>query len=250
MSRIFLIGENTVISTEEGRDINTEFGMIPSKKLKGKRIGSVVKTHKGIPFVIINPSVSDLFKKFIRSPQIITLKDLGSIISYTGMDSSSKVLDAGTGSGFAACVFASIAKKVVSYEIREDFAKIAEKNKLLFNARNLKIINKDIGEGVKEKDFDILLLDLPEPQKIIPKIENNVKIGGYIVCYLPSAIQVEKLLRSIPDNIKVVKLLQNLEIPWKNDVKADILRPESSAILHTAFVIIMRRYPSASKKSL
>ncbi len=247
MSRIFLLGESTVISAEEGKDINTEFGMISSKKLKGKRAGSVIKTHKGIPFVIINPSVSDLFRKFIRSPQIITLKDLGSIIAYTGMNSSSKVLDAGTGSGFAACVFAGIAKKVVSYEVREDFAKIAEKNKLLFKAKNLKIVNKDIASGVKERDFDIILLDLPEPQKIVPIVEKNVKVGGYIVCYLPSIIQVEKLLRTIPDDIKVVKLLQNLEIPWKNDVKSDILRPESSTILHTAFIVIMRRYLGVSK---
>ncbi|MCW1294127.1 MAG: methyltransferase domain-containing protein [Candidatus Parvarchaeota archaeon] len=242
MKRVFFIGENAVISAEEGKDINTEFGIIYANKLKGKKPGSLIKTHKGVPFIIVEPSSMDLFRKFVRSPQIITLKDLGSIIAYTGINSKSKILDAGTGSGFAACILSTIAKKVVSYEIREDFAKIAEKNKALFHANNLKIIKGDVGSALKEKGFDVALLDLPEPHKVIGGIKEHVKVGGYIVCYLPSTIQVEKLLRSIPEDLKVVKLLQNLELQWKADIESDILRPESSGITHTAFVIILRRY--------
>lgn len=248
MKRIFLMGENAIISAEEGKDINTEFGMIPANKLKGKKPGSPITTHKGIPFIVIEPSSMDRFRKFIRSPQIITLKDLGSIIAYTGINSKSKVLDAGTGSGFSACIFSTIAKKVVSYEIREDFAKIAEKNKALFHAGNLKIIKGDVGSVLKESGFDVALLDLPEPLKVIDNVRQHVKIGGYVVCYLPSTIQVANLLRDVPNDIKVVKLLQNLELQWKVDVKSDILRPESSGITHTAFIIIMRRYPSGTSR--
>lgn len=242
-NKVFLLGENGSLFIDPEKDINTEFGIIKASQFKNAKPGKLIKTHKGNKFYICEPTGVDLLKKMIRLPQIITPKDLGSIVLYGGVDANSKVLDAGTGSGFAACMLSRIASagKVISYEQRRDFARVAEKNKLLFRAENLKIINSNIKNGVKEKGFDFVLLDLPDPWEVIPVIHKNIKIGGTLCCYLPSIIQIQKTIHALTGDIKLVKLLQNLETDWKVDINRDILRPESSGIMHTAFLLFLRR---------
>ena len=241
--RLFLVGEGAYIFVNPDKDLNTEFGIISATDMKNAKAGKMIKTHKGSVFYVCEPNNVDLLKKMIRLPQIIMPKDLGSIVMYGGLKSNSKILDAGTGSGFAACIMSKIASagKVISYEQRKDFAKIAEKNKELFDAGNLKIITSDIKKGVKEKNFDFALLDLPDPWEVIPVINKNLKIGAILCCYLPSIIQIQKAIKALPIGMKVSRLIQNLETNWKVDLDRDILRPESSGITHTAFLLFARK---------
>ena len=237
--KIFLIGEERDLFVDDDKDVNTEYGIIRSTQLKKAKKGAIIKTHKGNRFIAAEPMLPDLMKRIVRLPQIITLKDLGSIIVYGGIGETSKVLDVGTGSGVAACVIGSIAKKgvVVSYEIRKDFIRAAKKNIKLFGLENVKIINKDIKKGIKGRNFDFALIDVADPWDLIQNISKSVRVGGRICCYSPSIIQVEKTLRAAPDNLKAERLIQNNEINWKVDIKRDILRPESSGIMHTGFLL-------------
>lgn len=242
-NKIFLLNENNSIVIDGDKENNTQFGIFKPDKLKGKKPGSKVKTHNGNEFYIIEPKTPDLIKKIIRLPQIITLKDIGSIAMYLGVKNDSKIFDAGTGSGVVACSLANLSKdiKVYSYEIRKEFIKVAKKNAELFNLENIKFNNFDVKKGIKEKNFDCGVLDLPDPWEVLPVIEKNFKIGARIVTYSPSIIQVEKTLRSLPKNMKVERLIQNNEINWKTEIERDILRPESNGILHTAFLLFIRK---------
>ncbi|MCL5016806.1 MAG: methyltransferase domain-containing protein [Candidatus Parvarchaeota archaeon] len=242
--KVLLIGEGASLYIDPSKDVNTEFGIIKSSKLLKTKPGGLVKTHTGRRFFLVDMSTPDLARRIIRLPQIITLKDLGSIIMYLGIKPDSKVLEAGTGSGLSTCVIGQITVNgsVTSYEIRKDFAKIANKNVALFGLKNIKIINSDIKKGVKSKDFDSALLDLPDPWEVLPVISKNIKIGGRICTYLPSIIQVEKTIRKLPDGLKPERLIENREINWKMDVGRDVLRPESSGILHTGFLLFIRKY--------
>ncbi len=241
--KLFLVGEGGYIFVDPEKDFNTEFGIISASDLKNAKPGKSIKTHKGSVFYVCEPNNIDLLKKMIRLPQIITPKDMGSIIMYGGVKSNSKILDAGTGSGFAACILSGIASagKVISYEQRKDFARVAEKNKTFFGADNLKIVNSDIKSGVKEKNFDFALLDLPDPDEILPGISKNLKVGATVCCYLPSIIQIQKTIKSLPACMKISRLIQNLETDWKVDMDRNILRPESSGIMHTAFLLFVRK---------
>jgi tRNA (adenine57-N1/adenine58-N1)-methyltransferase len=241
--KIFLMSEDRSFFIDEGKDVNTEFGIIKATQLKRAKRGSALSTHKGKRFFVVEPTMEDLSRKIIRLPQIITLKDLGSVLTYGGLRSDSKILDVGTGSGFAACVMGEFARngKVISYEIRKDFARVAKKNVELFGLDNVKIINTDIKKGVGRRGFDFALIDLPEPWSVMPVISPSVAVGGMICSYVPSIIQVEKLLRSIKGDLKIIRVIQNLQINWKNDVKRDILRPETSGLIHTGFLVFLRR---------
>ncbi|MEM0154910.1 MAG: methyltransferase domain-containing protein, partial [Methanothrix sp.] len=92
------------------------------------------------------------FRRMKRAPQVILPKDIGIIIAYSGVNKDSICVDAGTGSGWLAVSLARIAKRVVSYELREDFIKIAEKNKAMEGLQNLDIRHGDITKDLKEKD--------------------------------------------------------------------------------------------------
>ncbi|NYZ60415.1 methyltransferase domain-containing protein, partial [Candidatus Micrarchaeota archaeon] len=74
----------------------------------------------------------------------------------------SLVVDAGAGTGFNAIMLGRIAKKVVSYERREEFAELAKENIKSLGLKNVKIKNADIMGGIEEKDLDLITLDMPE----------------------------------------------------------------------------------------
>lgn len=241
--KIFLLNENYSIVIDGDKESNTQFGIFKPSGIKGKKLGSKIKTHNGNIFYVVEPVTPDLIKRIIRLPQIVTLKDIGSIVMYLGVKNNSKIFDAGTGSGVVACSLANLSKdiKVFSYETRKEFIKVAKKNAELFKLKNIKFSNLDVKNGIKEKNFDCGVLDLPDPWDVLPVIAKNFKIGARIVTYSPSIIQVEKTLRSLPKNMKAERLIQNNEINWKNEIERDILRPESNGILHTAFLLFIRK---------
>ncbi|MGC9005915.1 MAG: rRNA adenine N-6-methyltransferase family protein, partial [Candidatus Micrarchaeia archaeon] len=69
----------------------------------------------------IKPRLNDFLKKLKRGPAVVLPKDFGMIVAYSGVNRESTVVDIGGGSGFLALSLARIAKKVVTYERREEF---------------------------------------------------------------------------------------------------------------------------------
>src|SRR3989344_883909 len=117
---------NKVLITRQGKkfyakndeDLHTQYGFMKKEDLGKAKDGDVLKSNTSKEFFIFSPSFIDLYRKIKRDAQIIPLKDIGVIIAETGINRESKVLDAGSGSGALACFLASIAKEVVTYEIR------------------------------------------------------------------------------------------------------------------------------------
>src|SRR3989338_8720801 len=95
---------------DTSKDMHTQFGYFNKKDLKAK--SGKIKTNTGKEFTIFNPFFIDLYRKIKRDAQIIPLKDIGLIVSETGVNNKSKVVDAGAGSGALACFLANIAKEV------------------------------------------------------------------------------------------------------------------------------------------
>ena len=110
------------------KDFHTQYGFFKKEGLLKAKPGSKIKSNTGMEFTVFNPYFIDLYRRIKRDAQIIPLKDIGLILAETGINGKSKVVDAGSGSGAIACFFATIAKEVISYEIREDFIKIVKQN--------------------------------------------------------------------------------------------------------------------------
>jgi tRNA (adenine57-N1/adenine58-N1)-methyltransferase len=218
-------------------DLHTNYGVITAEKLDEKNVGSVIETHSGRKFFIIPPRIIDFMEKARRGPQAMTLKDCSLIAGYTGIRSKSRVVEAGLGSGVLSMSLANTVApaELVSYEIREDFKGIAEGNFKRFGVNNVKIKMKDIYEGIDEKNLDLIMLDLPEPWRVVEYAKKSLKAGGHLVSYSPSIEQNKGLFDALGGNF-ISETIESLVRNW--DMK--VVRPYSRMLGHTGFITFAR----------
>ncbi len=239
-----------ILTTEEGRrfyvrsltdDFHTQYGFVSKAAIAKAKPGDVVKTNTGKEFFVMEPAFIDLYGRIKRAPQIIPRKDVAAIIAETGIGKSSTVVDAGTGSGALALFLANIAKKVVTYEIREDFAKVADENIRMLQLKNVVLKNKDIYSGIDEKNVDVVTLDLPEPWKAVEPAAKALKVGGFVVSYSPSIPQAADFVAAAAKNKSLmhVKTIEIIEREWEFDQR--IIRPKSQPIGHSGFLTFVRK---------
>src|SRR3972149_9796838 len=161
-------------------------------------------------------NIIDIFKKAKRGPQIISRKDLGTIVAETGCTQNWKVVDAGTGSGFSSMFFANIGCNVYAYENDERWFKIAQENFKNFGFKNIKLKFKDILKGIDERNVDLILLDMKSAEKVIKNAYQSLKKDEWLVCYSLHIEQVIKIFKEIA-KLKFVriKLLENIQREWQ-----------------------------------
>ncbi|MBT3298111.1 methyltransferase domain-containing protein [archaeon] len=231
-------GKKKYYVTQLNEDFITTEGVVKSLDLSSEK--EFIETDKGNKFHLINPSIIDLMEKLNRGPQIIQPKDIGLIMSKTGINKNSLVVDAGVGSGTLSLALANICKQVTAYEINNKHLNIAQKNKELFGAENLEIKKGDVAEEMTETNLDLITLDLPHPWEVVPKAELALKLGSYLVVYLPNILQMKKFVESLKGSkIKLLEVIELIERKWK--VEERIVRPETAELSHTAFMAFCRK---------
>jgi len=223
------------------QDLHTQYGFIKKEELKKAKEGSILKSNTNKEFFVFAPYFIDLYRKIKRDAQIIPLKDVGIIIAETGINKKSRVLDAGSGSGALACFLASIAKEVITYEIREDFIEIVKLNIEFLGLNNIKIKNIDIYSKIDDKNIDVAILDLPEPWNALENCSKALKFGGFLVSYSPSVPQVADFVNAVRKNESFVylKTVEIAEREW--EVEERRVRPKSKGIGHSGFLSFARK---------
>lgn len=216
-------------------DLQTFLGVLKENEIKDSK--GLLKSHTNKNFILFEPNFVDKLEKLKRGPAIITKKDIGYIITSTGIHRNSKVLDAGTGSGFLTAYLARITPNVITYEKNLEFLNIAKKN---FNdlGLDIKIKEKDIYEGIDEKNLDLIILDLPEPWKVLDHAKKSLRNGQFLVCYLPTISQVIRLVEESKDKFILEKVVELMEREWH--IEGLKVRPKSQMIAHTAFLVFLR----------
>lgn len=218
-------------------DFHTSEGIISKKDLKSK---TEAKSSKGKKFTILEPGFTDLWEKLKRGPQVILQKDIGLIIAKTGINKNSKIVDAGGGSGSLCCCLANVCKDITAYEIQKELITILNHNKKLMGLNNLTIKNKDVYQGIKETNLDLITLDLSKPWEVIKHAESSLKPGGFLAVYLPNLLQVKQFIDSLKQtSIRLLETEELLERKWKIEEK--IMRPEFEMLGHTGFLVFCRR---------
>ena len=238
MAKMLINDKNKKFIVKKDTDeLHTNYGLI--KNLKKAKLGSKVKSNTGHEFTVVEADFIDLYRKIKRKAQIIPLKDIGLIITETGLNKDSIVIETGAGSGALGCFLAKMCSKVYSYEIREDFYNLVKKNIEFFNIDNLILKNKDAKKGFAEKNVDVVILDLPDPWELIKVAKKSLKIGGFLVSYSPTTPQVMDFVNNLDDSFIHLKTAEIIEREW--EVKGRKVRPKSQAIGHSGFLSFARR---------
>jgi len=181
-------------------------------------------------------------RKLKRGPQVILPKDFGIIVGFTGIGRQSFCIDAGSGSGWLACMLGNVCGRVVSYEWREDFARIAEGNVKRAGLDNVEIKVKDVFAGIDEKDADLVVLDLADAEKAVKHAFAALKKDGFLVGYLPHAEQVQRFVKACREAGFAEENIFTLEaIVREMLVREQGFRPDTKGLWHTGYLTFARK---------
>ena len=185
--------------------------------------------------------INEIFKKAVRGPQIITRKDLGIIVSETGVRPGWKVVDAGTGSGFLAMFLANLDCEVYTYENDKRWFEIAKKNFQKFEFNNIHLKFKDVLKGIDEKNVDMITIDMKDAQNVVKEAYSKLRDGGYLVFYSLHIKQVQKIYKELRKyKFSKIKYLENIQREWQIE-GSTYTRPKTEMLGHTGFLIFARK---------
>jgi len=184
---------------DQRRAIAIRGGKIAVDDVIGREEGSVVRSTMNEPFLVFRPSLPQLIPNLPRSAQVIYPKDLGPILIWADLFPGARVVEAGVGAGaLSMTLLRAIGDngRLFSYEIREDFAELAQQNVARYfgPAPNWSVKLGDVVTELDESDIDRVILDLPEPWQVIERAWNALRPGGILLCYLPTVLQVKSLV--------------------------------------------------------
>lgn len=246
-------GERILLRNAEGKDwiVEAQSGTVRIPNLGVLRLGDVLGKEFGATlelagqrYHLVRPLITDHLARLERGAQIITPKDAARIVLECGLHSGSRVAEAGVGSGALTMVLAHAVApggRVHAYDIREDHLDQGRRNVERAGLRDMVEFSvRDVGTGFRETDLDAVVLDLPEPERVIPHARTALRVGGAIACYNPLVSQVERAHAALAASGFIgLRVLEILERAWKVGERGS--RPETTMLAHTGFLVFARR---------
>jgi len=241
--RVLLTGKKCryYLRAGEGK-FSTDKGMLDLSSLTGLSSGDSIATHLGDEFNILIPRPTDFFSYARRNGAPMLPKDIGMVIAYTGMNNRDTVLDAGTGSGIAAIYFGGVASQVVTYEQREEFARLCEKNIREAKLDNVSVIAGDVLEATGE--YDVVHLDLHITEEHVRKAWSLLRFGGYLATYTPFLEQTFVVMDTASKIFTDVVCHELIERELTRTARGT--RP-STRVCHSGYITIARKGAPLSK---
>jgi tRNA (adenine57-N1/adenine58-N1)-methyltransferase len=220
--------------------------LMRADELFGVEEGSRVKFSTGEAFLVLRPTYADLIPHLPRASQVIYPKDTGPLLIWGDVFPGATVIEGGTGAGaltIALLRAVGPAGRVISYELREDFADAARKNVAAFfgDAPNWTIKVRDLYGGFDETGVDRMFLDLAEPGRAMEVAASALRPGAVLVCYVPTAVQLKDTVEAIQarSDFGEIESFETLLRHWQ--VKGMSVRPHFRMIAHSAFIIVSRK---------
>jgi len=225
-----------------GSTFHTHAGIVAHDDMIGREEGATVSGSTGRSFLLLRPTLADVVLKMPRGAQVIYPKDLGAILMAADIGPGQRVLEAGVGSGALSMAVLRVGASVVGYEIRGDFANRARSNVagLLGPDADYRVELRDVTEGIDERGVDRVLLDLPEPWRVLGPAEGALRPGGILLCYLPTINQTAQLRAAVAEGPwGLADTVEILRRSWH--IESRSVRPDHRMVGHTGFLTTARR---------
>lgn len=207
--------------------------------------GDVLETTQGRKVYVLEPSTAELMIKVRRRTNIIYPREAGYIITHTNIQSGSKVLETGSGSGALTIALARIVGregKVYSFERREEHLQRAVENVRragLQDRVHFQLLDPAI-EGYPVKDMDVAVIDVPEPWTLVPAVKEALRGGGFWASLVPTVEQVVETVDALKEHgfvaVRTVELLEREIL-----VRRGKTRPKETMIGHIGYLTFARK---------
>jgi len=242
--RVLLVdrkGRRYLVTLKAGGAFHSHAGLVTHDAIIGAPEGTKLQTTGGQTLIAVRPTLVDFILKMPRGAQVIYPKDIASILISADVFPGAMVLEAGTGSGALTLALVRAvgpSGRVVSYDIRDEHASKARTNVESFFGRvpdwlDLRI--GDVSAAEPGPEVDRVILDLPEPWRVVPRALDALRPGGIFCCYLPTVPQVSQVTEALRGaGFTDVTTTETLVRTWH--VEGQSVRPDHRMVAHTGFV--------------
>ncbi|GAA5181120.1 tRNA (adenine-N1)-methyltransferase [Rugosimonospora acidiphila] len=231
---------------EPGRVYHTHRGGLAHDDLIGAPEGSVVSSSGGTAYLALRPLLADYVLSMPRGAQVIYPKDAAQIVAMGDVFPGARVLEAGAGSGALACsLLRAVGEhgELISYELRPDFAEIAQRNVTAFFGQrpgNWELRTGDVAD-CQDTGFDRIILDMLAPWEMLDLVSRALVPGGVFIGYVATTPQLSDLVEGLREQggFTEPRAWESLIRDWHAEGLA--VRPDHRMIAHTAFLVSARR---------
>jgi len=230
-----------LVTLQPGAQFHTHNGILAHDDVIGQQEGSTVGATTGRRFVVVRPTLAEVVLKMPRGAQVIYPKDLGAILLAADIGPGMRVLEAGVGSGALSMALLRAGASVVGYEVRADFAAGARANVATWTGPDApyRVEERDVYEGIEEHGLDRIVLDLPEPWRVLGPAREAMRPGGILLAYLPSITQVATLRAAMAEGpFGMAETSEVLRRTWHVEHRS--VRPDHRMVAHTGFLTTAR----------
>ncbi|HEX4980037.1 MAG TPA: tRNA (adenine-N1)-methyltransferase [Acidimicrobiales bacterium] len=253
MTRVFGSGDKVLfidaklrrylVTLAAGGEFHTHAGFVHHDDVIGHPEGTTVRSTGNARYLAVRPTLADFVLKMPRGAQVIYPKDLGPILMLADVFPGARVLESGVGSGALSMTLLRAGANVTGYELRDDFAARARANVESFlgaeAASRYEVHIRDCYEGIDANGLDRVVLDLPEPWRVVKHAEQALHPGGILVAYLPSIVQVSQLRDALAESrFGLAETIEVLHRGWH--VEGTAVRPDHRMVAHTGFLTAAR----------
>jgi tRNA (adenine57-N1/adenine58-N1)-methyltransferase catalytic subunit len=243
-------GRRYLVTLEEGSEWHSHAGLVLHDALIGAVEGTAVRTNRNMEVVVLRPTREDFVLKMKRGAQVVYPKDQAMIVAEADIRPGCTVVEAGAGSGaLTMALLAAVGPtgRVVSFERRDDHARIARRNVARFLGHepdNWELIDGDVVEGLAQLRAHRVVLDLLEPWAVVDAAASALPPGGIVLSYTPTVPQVMRMTETLwaDGRFTDVRTSESLVRGW--DVDGLAVRPKHRMVAHTAFLTTARRVPA------
>ncbi len=230
-----------MITLAEGETYHCHLGRLFHDDIIGRNVGGWYRTDKSHTLLAVRPTLGDFVRQMPRGPQIIYPKDLGNIVNFADIFPGATVVEGGLGSGaLTAALLRAVSNtgKVITYEIDEAVLPKAMRNieRVTPDPSNLEVKVRDIYQGIDEREIDRVVLDVPEPWQAVPGIGDALMMGGIMLSFVPTILQVQRLVLALEEDgrFQMIESLETLLRTWH--VTERSVRPDHRMIAHSGFL--------------
>lgn len=235
-----------LVKISRNDQLHTHIGMIKHKEAIGKEFGSRIITNKQKYVYLLEPTLYDFIQKITHGTQIVYPKDIGYIVTRSGLKTGQKVVEIGTGSGALTCFVAGIVSPrghVYTFDVDETVMKIAKKNIEKTKLEKYITMKKlDIKKTRKLPiiDADLVLIDLGDPWSVVPQARKMLKGSGSLIAICPTMNQLEKLTIELTKNeFTDIECIENIQRTI--DAREGKTRHSFQGIGHTTYLCYARK---------